>query len=115
MMVLEVCLAFEFLEYCPEPFLFPSIINSAQGPNKTRDSITLQPSLSSEMHIMGKLIAVALALAELAAAQNLTAAELANLEHYWSYGRSEPSYPTPQSVGRLAWERAHARARLSLQ
>ncbi|THZ67606.1 putative glycosyl hydrolase [Aureobasidium pullulans] len=60
--------------------------------------------------ITGKLIAVALAVAELTAAQNLTAAELANLEHYWSYGRSAPVYPTPQSAGKGSWERAHARA-----
>lgn len=63
------------------------------------------------MHVTGTFIALTLAFAELTNAQNLTAAELANLEHYWSYGRSEPSYPTPQSVGRSAWERAHARAR----
>lgn len=62
------------------------------------------------MQITGKLIAVALAVAELTAAQNLTAAELANLEHYWSYGRSAPVYPTPQSAGKGSWERAHARA-----
>jgi beta-glucosidase len=31
----------------------------------------------------------------------------ANLEHFWSYGRSPPVYPTPQMSGSGGWEQAY--------
>ncbi|KAK3068510.1 hypothetical protein LTR53_013864 [Teratosphaeriaceae sp. CCFEE 6253] len=62
------------------------------------------------MHLTSPLLAVGLALIELSAAQNLTAAQVANLEHYWSYGRSAPVYPTPQTSGRGEWATAYAKA-----
>ena len=39
-------------------------------------------------------------------AQNDTALA-ANLEHFWSYGRSPPVYPTPQMSGSGGWEEAY--------
>lgn len=63
------------------------------------------------MRYTPQLLAVALAIADLSAAQNLTTAELANLEAYWSYGRSEPVYPTPQGQGRGDWASAYSRAK----
>ena len=35
----------------------------------------------------------------------------ANLEHFWSYGRSPAVYPTPQMSGSSGWEAAHEFAR----
>jgi len=50
-----------------------------------------------------------------AAAQNATVnqtdAIAANLEHYWSYGRSPAVYPTPQGSGAGDWADAYARAK----
>lgn len=57
------------------------------------------------MRFTTELLAVALAIADLSAAQNTTynataaaeaalQVELANLEKFWSYGRSPPVYPT---------------------
>jgi beta-glucosidase len=57
------------------------------------------------MRFTTELLAVALALADVTSAQNSTynataaaaaqlKAELANLEKFWSYGRSPPVYPT---------------------
>lgn len=57
------------------------------------------------MRFTTELLAVALALADITSAQNSTynataaaqaklTAELANLEKFWSYGRSPPVYPT---------------------
>jgi beta-glucosidase len=53
------------------------------------------------MRATSSLLAVALAIADIASAQNYTnateialEAELANLEHFWSYGRSPPVYPS---------------------
>ncbi|KAL1306355.1 hypothetical protein AAFC00_005069 [Neodothiora populina] len=75
------------------------------------------------MRATPQLLAVALALASLSTAQNsssfgnstssgnLTAAEFANLDLFWSYGRSEPVYPTPQSIGRGEWAQAYSRAK----
>ena len=31
----------------------------------------------------------------------------ANLEHFWSYGRSPPVYPSPQMSGSGAWEASY--------
>jgi len=57
------------------------------------------------MRFTTELLAVALALADITSAQNSTynataaaqaklTAEVANLEKFWSYGRSPPVYPT---------------------
>ena len=35
----------------------------------------------------------------------------ANLEHFWSYGRSPPVYPSPQMSGSGGWEESYAYAR----
>jgi beta-glucosidase len=35
----------------------------------------------------------------------------ANLEHFWSYGRSPPVYPTPQMSGSGGWEESYQYAR----
>ena len=35
----------------------------------------------------------------------------ANLEHFWSYGRSPPVYPTPQMAGSGDWSEAYQKAR----
>lgn len=51
------------------------------------------------MRATPQLLAVALAIADLTSAQNVTA-EVANLEHYWSYDRSAPVYPTRESEWR---------------
>lgn len=69
------------------------------------------------MRVTPGLLAVALAIADVTSAQNstsgsnITVAELANLEHYWSYGRSTPDYPTPQGIGRGEWAEAYSRAK----
>lgn len=74
------------------------------------------------MRFTTELLAVALAIADLASAQNSTynataaaqaalKAELANLEHFWSYGRSPPVYPTPQGQGRNEWASAYEKAK----
>lgn len=44
-------------------------------------------------------------------AQYVTDAELDNLEQYWSYGRSEPFYPSPVGNGSEAWATAYDKAR----
>ena len=36
---------------------------------------------------------------------------VANLEHYWSYGRSPPVYPSPQMSGSGDWQEAYDYAR----
>lgn len=58
----------------------------------------------TRMRISSGILAIALALGEVSSAQNSTNAteialedELANLEHYWSYGRSPPVYPSRES------------------
>ncbi|KAK5108101.1 hypothetical protein LTR62_008755 [Meristemomyces frigidus] len=63
------------------------------------------------MKLTTSLLAIGLALIEFTSGQNLTKAELANLEHYWSYGRSAPVYPTPQSSGLGEWSSAYAKAK----
>jgi len=66
------------------------------------------------MRFTSGLLAVALAYVDLTSAQNSTGnitAIIANLEHYWSYGRSAPSYPTPQGVGGGEWTDAYNRAK----
>ncbi|WPH00256.1 Hypothetical protein R9X50_00308000 [Acrodontium crateriforme] len=45
-----------------------------------------------------------------ATAQN-DSAIAANLEHFWSYGRSPPVYPTPQGSGISGWEAAYEKAK----
>ncbi|PIG89349.1 beta-glucosidase M [Aspergillus arachidicola] len=45
-----------------------------------------------------------------AAVQN-RASDVADLEHYWSYGHSEPVYPTPETKGLGDWEEAFTKAR----
>ncbi|KUI52918.1 putative beta-glucosidase M [Cytospora mali] len=40
-----------------------------------------------------------------------TAAELEAMEKHWSYGRSEPVYPTPEMLGTGEWADAYAKAR----
>ena len=62
------------------------------------------------MHVTSGLLAIALALADVVSAQNITA-ELANLERFWSYGRSRPVYPTPQGAGTGEWADAYSRAK----
>jgi hypothetical protein len=39
------------------------------------------------------------------------AALAANLEHFWSYGRSPPVYPSPQMSGTGGWAESYAFAR----
>ncbi|KAK4898495.1 hypothetical protein LTR27_004092 [Elasticomyces elasticus] len=63
------------------------------------------------MHLTTPLLALGLALIDLSSGQNLTVAQVANLEHYWSYGRSAPYYPTPQTSGRGEWSTAYAKAK----
>ena len=74
------------------------------------------------MRVTSGLLAIALALADITSAQNSTSAQngtaggnitavIANLEHYWSYGRSAPTYPTPQGIGRGEWAEAYSRAK----
>lgn len=63
------------------------------------------------MRFTTQLLAVGLALIEFTSGQALTTAELANLEHYWSYGRSAPVYPTPQTSGLGEWSTAYAKAK----
>ncbi|KAI4839662.1 putative glycosyl hydrolase, partial [Aureobasidium sp. EXF-8845] len=74
------------------------------------------------MRFTTELLAVALALADVTSAQNSTynataaaaaqlKAELANLEKFWSYGRSPAVYPTPQGAGRDEWATAYEKAR----
>ncbi|THW11878.1 putative glycosyl hydrolase [Aureobasidium pullulans] len=74
------------------------------------------------MRFTTELLAVALALADVTSAQNSTynataaaqaklTAELANLEKFWSYGRSPPVYPTPQGAGRDEWATAYEKAK----
>ncbi|KAF2771068.1 putative beta-glucosidase [Teratosphaeria nubilosa] len=45
-----------------------------------------------------------------AAAQNITAI-IANLEHYYAYGRSPPVYPSPQGTGLGDWATAYSYAK----
>ncbi|KAK3629134.1 hypothetical protein LTR56_018255 [Elasticomyces elasticus] len=63
------------------------------------------------MHLTTPLLALGLALIELSSGQNLSVAQVANLEHYWSYGRSAPYYPTPQTSGWGEWSTAYAKAK----
>lgn len=35
----------------------------------------------------------------------------ANLEHFWSYGRSPPVYPTPEMNGDGHWQEAYQKAK----
>ena len=53
-----------------------------------------------------------------APAFNATAQQIAiaaNLEHFWSYGRSPPVYPTPQGSGVEGWAFAYTRAQALVQ
>lgn len=53
-----------------------------------------------------------LGLAVETAAQNTSlTAILDNLEHYWSYGRSPPVYPSPVGTGSGDWAAAYSQAR----
>ncbi|KAK1060487.1 hypothetical protein LTR74_011833 [Friedmanniomyces endolithicus] len=64
------------------------------------------------MRFTTELLAIGLALVDVTSSQGLnTTTELANLEHYWSYGRSTPVYPTPQTAGRGEWATAYAKAK----
>lgn len=63
------------------------------------------------MRVTVRLLAIGLSMAIVTVAQNLTAAELSHLEHYWSYGRSRPVYPTPEGIGRREWAEAYSRAK----
>ncbi|KAH0129852.1 hypothetical protein KCU67_g16977, partial [Aureobasidium melanogenum] len=74
------------------------------------------------MRFTTELLAIALALADVTPAQNSTynataaaqaqlKAELANLEKFWSYGRSPPVYPSPQGAGKGEWATAYEKAR----
>lgn len=53
-----------------------------------------------------RVVALAAICPRLATAQNDTAVA-ANLEHYWSYGRSPAIYPTPQMSGSGGWAEAY--------
>ncbi len=57
-----------------------------------------------------RLLSLSAILVGSAQAQNLTAIA-ANLEHYWSYGRSPAVYPTPQMSGTGGWEEAYKHAK----
>nr|AAA91297.1 beta-glucosidase [Kuraishia capsulata] len=46
-----------------------------------------------------------------ATAKNISKAEMENLEHWWSYGRSDPVYPSPEISGLGDWQFAYQRAR----
>ncbi|KAK0257767.1 hypothetical protein LTR57_002139 [Friedmanniomyces endolithicus] len=64
------------------------------------------------MRFTTELLAIGLALVDVTSGQGLnTTTELANLEHYWSYGRSMPVYPTPQTAGKGEWATAYAKAK----
>jgi beta-glucosidase len=67
--------------------------------------------LTYTMHISKSLLILGVALIELTSGQNLSLAEQANLEHYWSYGRSAPVYPTPEAAGLGEWASAYAKAK----
>jgi beta-glucosidase len=55
-----------------------------------------------------------LGLAATTSAQYVTDAELDALDLYWSYGRSEPFYPTPLGNGSGSWATSYDKARLLL-
>ncbi|KAL2864308.1 beta-glucosidase [Aspergillus lucknowensis] len=57
-----------------------------------------------------KLTAALLAALQLVSAAPDDAAVAANLERYWSYGRSEAVYPSPEIKGRGAWTTAYEKA-----
>ncbi|KAK0326282.1 hypothetical protein LTR82_003029 [Friedmanniomyces endolithicus] len=64
------------------------------------------------MRFTTELLAIGLALVDVTSGQgHNTTTELANLEHYWSYGRSMPVYPTPQTAGKGEWATAYAKAK----
>ena len=90
-------------------------INTA-GPNSQwlRDHQTTF-LCSITMHVISSgLLAIALAVyPDVAFAQNSTntTAVLANLERFWSYGRSAPVYPTPQGAGLGEWADSYSRAK----
>ncbi|KAF7168862.1 hypothetical protein CNMCM6106_003877 [Aspergillus hiratsukae] len=62
------------------------------------------------MKITVPLLAVALQLPGTVFAQD-DAAIAANLERFWSYGRSEPVYPTPETKGLGDWKKAYMQAK----
>ncbi|PYH72799.1 beta-glucosidase [Aspergillus vadensis CBS 113365] len=62
------------------------------------------------MKVSLTLYAAALQLADAAVVQKRTV-DVAELEHYWSYGRSEPVYPTPETSGSGDWEEAFTKAK----
>ncbi|KAF7596190.1 hypothetical protein BBP40_002720 [Aspergillus hancockii] len=62
------------------------------------------------MKLSVALSVVALQPAVAAVLQN-RAVDVADLEHYWSYGRSEPVYPTPETSGLGDWDEAFAKAK----
>ncbi|KAH1497278.1 hypothetical protein KXX52_001408 [Aspergillus fumigatus] len=62
------------------------------------------------MKLTVPLLAAALQLAGIAAGQE-DAAIAANLEKFWSYGRSEPVYPSPETQGLGDWKEAYAKAK----
>jgi beta-glucosidase len=63
------------------------------------------------MHSLCVLHAAILGIATIASAAYVTDAQLDELEHYWSYGRSEPYYPSPVGNGTQAWAAAYGKAR----
>ncbi|RAH86226.1 putative beta-glucosidase [Aspergillus japonicus CBS 114.51] len=62
------------------------------------------------MKLTVPLTAAALPLAGAAVIQPRTL-NVTDLEHYWSYGRSEPVYPTPETQGLGDWEDAFTKAK----
>lgn len=63
------------------------------------------------MHLRCVLHAAILGIATIASAAYVTDAQLEELERYWSYGRSEPYYPSPVGNGTHAWAAAYGKAR----
>lgn len=71
----------------------------------------LSTLVTSKMKLTHCLLASGLAFANGTAAQNLTDSDLADLERFWSYGRSMPVYPTPESSGLGEWASAYRKAK----
>ena len=63
------------------------------------------------MRLTTPLLTLGLALIEVTTGQNISTAYLNHLEHYWSYGRSVPVYPTPETSGLGEWATAYAKAK----
>ena len=67
------------------------------------------------MHLRCVLHAAILGIATIASTAYVTDAQLDELERYWSYGRSEPYYPSPVGNGTHAWASAYGKARSLLR